>query len=161
MLCGTHYTGTVPFRIVRHGLWPVTTAPKFCFGRCQWDTWHWRVSAFGMLKFRPFVQPFLKFFVTYYMSRPANISVTRDNNWFRRRQEGPWPVTCRTIRNGTVSLTYWLEEIFEWLVLDLETAYSSEDSEERIPKISKKLSESYKNFEACCSSFIQAFFTIQ
>ena len=45
---------------------------------------------------------FWNFFVTYYMSQLANISVTRDNNWFWRQQEGPWPVTCWTIWNGTV-----------------------------------------------------------
>ena len=53
-------------------------------------------SNFGRLFSR-----FWNFFVTY-MSRLANVSVTRNHNRFRRRQEGPWPVTCRTIRNGTV-----------------------------------------------------------
>ena len=83
---------TVPFRIVWHGLWPVTTAPKFCFGRCQWDAWQGWVPAFGMLKFRPFVQPFLEFLCDIYVtagqhqcdswpqpiSAPSGGSVTRD-----------------------------------------------------------------------------------
>ena len=79
---------------IRYSLWPVTAATKFCFGRCQWDdAWHGRVSAFGMLKFRPSVQPFLEFLchILYVtagkhqcdswqqpISAPSGGSVTRD-----------------------------------------------------------------------------------
>ena len=41
---------TVPFRIVWHGLWPVTTVPKFYFSRGQCDVWFW--PNFSKLKFR-------------------------------------------------------------------------------------------------------------
>ena len=95
-----HYLmmNTVPFRIVRHGLWPVTTAPKFYFSRGQCDAWFYPI--FGELNFRPGM---LKLeFSANTLSQPAKANVTRDYHQFRRRQGGLWPVTRRTIRNGTV-----------------------------------------------------------
>ena len=90
---------TVPFRIVRHGLWPVTTAPKFYFGRGQCDAWFW--PNFGELKFRPGI---LKLeFSANALSQPAKDNVTRDTHQFQHRQRGLWPVTRQTIRNGTVT----------------------------------------------------------
>ena len=63
--------GTVPFRIVRHGLWPMTAAPKFYFGRCLCDPWHCQISEnlnFGQacsgLDFIDFGQIFFYYVVT-------------------------------------------------------------------------------------------------
>ena len=44
---GSESATTVPFkfRMVRHGLWPVTAAPIFYVGRSQWDAWHVWISA--------------------------------------------------------------------------------------------------------------------
>ena len=104
-------TSTVPFRIVRHGLWPVTTAPKFYFGRGQCDAWFW--PNFGELKFRPGI---LKLeFSANALSQPAKDNVTRDTHQFRRRQRGLWPVTRRTIRNGTVVVIVSMPWCEPWL----------------------------------------------
>ena len=55
---------TVPFRIVQHGLWPVTTAPRFYFSRA---VWHMILANFWQTKFSSgYVQAWVltEYFVT-------------------------------------------------------------------------------------------------
>ena len=105
---------TVPFRIVQHGLWPMTTALKFYFGRGQCDEWFW--PNFGKLKFR---LGMLKLANT--LSQLAKDNVTRGNTPISTPSRGLWPTTRRTIRNGTVLVIRKMQIILQVLYKTCKT----------------------------------------
>ena len=98
--------GTVPFRIVRHGLWPMTTAPKFYFGRGQCDAWFW--PNFGELKFRPGI---LKLeFSANALSQPAKDNVTCDYAPISAPSKGP---VTRAMPNNSKWYSILLSDLFD------------------------------------------------